>query len=750
MRCAVIRFSFLCWLAAVSVAWAADLHIKVVDPQGAAVSGARVALCRRGEAVPLAVRDTSGDGEARFQIDNLSAEGFTAEVLAPGFAISRTDLPASSSSLTISLTLPSASETVVVTATRSPVPEQETASSISVLSGPELEAMHPVSIADALRFLPGAVVNNSGQRGGLGSLFVEGGDSRYNKALLDGVPINDPGGTFLLSTIPVVESDRIEFLRGAQGTLYGSDAMTSVVQMFSRNGTTEVPELRLAADGGNFGTAHGFASLSGARSRFDYDLFADQFNTNGQGPNADYSNALQGGNIGVELTARVLLRLRGRHSNSRTGVPGEWDFNNDREFSPDLFQFARANNLLGSAELTISSPRRWQHRVTGYDYNTRRLNQDNSSTEGCFTPPYICPYVSTAHLNRAGFTYQGDYAPRSWAQTTVGYEFEDETGHLYVNAPVFPPATYTAALRLNHSLYVQQRVTWKRLTAVAGVRYVREDASGASWDVPGPSAPSANAPGINKAVPRVALSLLALKGGNAFSGTRLRFSFAQGIKEARFEEEYAGPPYSTPNTSLRPEQNRAFEAGIDQGLFGNKFTVSGLYFNNLFHDLIGYVIVDPDNFIGQYQNVDRAMAQGAEARFSGRISSHLDLTASYAYISSQNLTGNDMGKALLRRPKHSGTLLATYLGKRWGANLSGSFVGRRRDDDFLSLDPGFKHAAGYALVNVGGWYAITSRLTAYANAENIANQHYNEVVGYPALTGNFRAGLRIRIAGDKK
>jgi outer membrane receptor protein involved in Fe transport len=100
----------------------------------------------------------------------------------------------------------------------------------------------------------------------------------------------------------------------------------------------------------------------------------------------------------------------------------------------------------------------------------------------------------------------------------------------------------------------------------------------------------------------------------------------------------------------------------------------------------------------------------------------------------------------LRRPKHSGNFLLTYLGSRWGANLGGSLVGRRPDSDFLGFN--VDHAAGYARVDLGGWYAINSRITAYANVENALNDHYNEVVGYPALTANFRAGVRFRIGGE--
>jgi outer membrane cobalamin receptor len=733
----LLVFFFSITTASISAA-AVDLHIKVVDPHSAAVAAAQVSIYRQGEAKPLQVRSTSGEGEAIFHLDD--ATGLRAQVLAPGFAMAWSELENSSSSPTlIKLQIAAASETVVVTATRTPAPEQETASSVSLLSGDAIETMQPTSGADALRFLPGAVVNVAGQRGGLGSLFVRGGDSRYNKVLIDGVPVTDPGGTFNAATVPLAETDRLEFLRGAQSTLYGSDAMTSVVQVFTRNGTTETPELRFGADGGTFGTAHGFASLSGARSRFDYNAFADQFQTNGQGPNANYTNALQGGNVGVQVNQRVQFRLRARHSNSRTGVPGEWDFNGQRLLLPDTDQRARANNFLASGELLISAPARWQHRLTGYEYNSRRLNQDTISDRSCDAPPFDCPFLATAHLNRAGFLYQGDYTPRSWAQTTVGYEFEDENGKFFTFAgPPFPFTQYITGLRLDHEAFVQQRLTWKRLSAIGGVRYVHSETS--SKIVPGAGL-------TNKAVPRVALTLLATKGGEIFSGTRLRFSYASGIKEARFEELFVSdPPLVEANPNLKPEENRAFEAGLEQGLFGGRYQLSGVYFNNQFHNQVNFVIVDPMTFAGQYQNIDKSMAHGAELQLAGRLSSRLSLDGGYVYTSSQALSGASKDQPLLRRPKHAGNLLLTYLGSRWGANLGGSFVGRRPDSDFLGFN--INHSSGYARVDLGGWYAITSRITAYLNVENALNAHYNEVVGYPALTANFRAGMRFRIGGE--
>ena len=727
---------FLCFLSAVffllavPASLAGELRIKVVDPHAAAVAGAQASLYRAGESTPLQVRTTTGEGVATFDVDTRGA--LSVRVLAPGFAAAQMDVSASSPAETVTLKVASASATVSVIATGSPAPEQETASSVSVLTTDELLAMQPKSFGDSLRFLPGAVVNVAGQRGGLGSLFVRGGDSRYNKILIDGVPVDEPGGTFDFGSVPMAQVDRVEFQRGTQSTLYGSDAMTSVVQVFTRNGTTEVPELRFGADGGNFGTAHGYTSLAGAWPRLDYNLFADYFNTNGQGPNASYWNALQGGNVGVQISPAVQLRVRARHSNRRTGVPGEWDFNGDRRLGPDLDQRARSNNFLASAELSISTPSRWQHRLTGYEYNTRRLNRDVTTDPGrdCDTYFTDCPFLATAHINRAGFMYQGDYTPRRWAQTAIGYEFEDENGRISSTEP---------ALRLNHAVYLQQRVTWKRLTAIAGARYAHNETFG------------------NAALPRVALSLLALKGGNLLSGTRLRFSYATGIKEPRFEESFASPPFSIPNDHLKAEENRAFDAGFEQSLLAGRFSLSAIYFNNLFRNQIDYACCNVD-FQGQYVNVNRSKAHGAEVSLSGRLTPRLSLDTSYTYTSTKILDAPfcipenfcdptlAAGQPLLRRPQQLGSLRLTYVSSRWGANLGGSFVGRRPDSDFYGF--GFDHAAGYGRVDLGGWYTVNSRLTAYANVGNAFNDHYNEVVGYPAPSANFTAGMRFRIGGE--
>src|SRR5271166_4003130 len=300
-------FTFLLALCLTPFA-AAEIKIKVVDPQDAVVAGAQVQLLEPGKSV-RAVQSTSAEGVVVFRETASKSSSYRAQVSAPGFAVERVDVSPTVETITIKLHVATAAETVVVTATRTPVPSEAAGADVDTLSSGQLEVMQPIAADDAVRFLPGAVVNTSGQRGGISSLFVRGGESTYNKVIVDGVAVDNPGQTFDFGTLSLGQADRLEFVRGAQSTLYGSDAMTSVVQVWTRTGSTRVPEFHFGADGGNFGTANGYASLAGAYRRFDYNFFGDQFNTNGQGVNDAYSDSLQGANVGVAITDQVALRI---------------------------------------------------------------------------------------------------------------------------------------------------------------------------------------------------------------------------------------------------------------------------------------------------------------------------------------------------------------------------------------------------------------------------------------------------------
>src|SRR5437667_6828830 len=132
---------------------------------------------------------------------------------------------------------------VVVTATRVPVAADLVASAVTVLRGPDLVAQGIRTVADALESVPGAHIVETGSFGGQTSLFMRGGESDYVKVLLDGVPLNQAGGGIDLAHLTTDNVDRIEIVRGPVSVLYGSHAMTGVVQVCTRSGPLAAPQV---------------------------------------------------------------------------------------------------------------------------------------------------------------------------------------------------------------------------------------------------------------------------------------------------------------------------------------------------------------------------------------------------------------------------------------------------------------------------------------------------------------------------
>jgi len=765
-RLALRALFFVSVLAA--SAFASDLKIKVLDPQSARVAGARILLARTSDHSVVAIRNTDSRGEAA--IGNLANGDYSLDVLAPGFAPLRKTLSLpGEAALELKLAVLAAPETVVVSATRTPIPAEESGSIVETMDHDQIETLQPVAAGEALRFVPGTIVADSGQRGGLTSLFVRGGESRYNKVIVDGVPVNDPGGVFNFGVVPLAQTDRVELLRGTNSTLYGSDAMTSVVQFWSRTGSGLVPNLEFGADGGNFGSAHGYASLSGAWRRFDYNVFGDRFGTDGDNINTEYFNTLVGTNLGIAISQNATLRFRGRNSQSRTGVPGTWDFNGQKLLPPDADGRARQHDFNGSVQLDLLAPAQWQHKLTAYEYHHQRTNLDTADDRGCFVTSTSflgadCYLDDRLDLNRAGFDYQGTWAPRTWSRSIFGYEFEDENGFLHDKFLTLDPVTFLPlvgasdnhGLRRNHALFGEQSLIYKRLSAVGGLRYVHNETFG------------------DRAVPRVALTYLALRGGDLFSGTRLRFAFAKGIQEPTFDASFGstGINPTRPNPDLRPEENRSIEGGLIQSFSGGKYSFVANYFHNVFKNQIAFQTIDPVTFQGEFFNVSRSRAHGVELEFHGRPRAGWSLDGGYFYTHSKILEAPPLcvfptvlncvfdqhfttGQPLLRRPRHSGMLLITYAGRRWGGNFGGTFIGRRPDSDFgtlsffgVVLPEPIDHTAGYARFDVGAWYAVHRRVTIYANGENIFDRHYEDVAGIPALGATIRAGVRFRVGGE--
>jgi vitamin B12 transporter len=709
--------------------FASEFKVRVLDPSSAAVPGARVSVFSS-DGKALGVSTSASDGVAAFK--NVSGS-VRVRVDALGFGQLETTASEPSHQITVQLSMAVSAQTVVVTADATPLEAAKAGATVSSLDANTLGVLNLPELSDNLRFIPGVYVSDTGQRGGLTTLFVRGGESTYNKVIVDGVPVNEDGGVMNVGVVSAYGVDRVEMVRGAVSTLYGSDAMTSVTQLWSATGTTHTPQLKFGSEGGTFSTAHGFASLAGAASLFNYNVFADQFQTSGQGVNDDYENAMQGASLGLKLADNTALRLRLRHANSRTGVQSDWFFPYPgvTSIAPDTFQYARQNDLLGSLELTFSPMHNWQNTITGFEYNHVRRNVDPGLDAARLND---FPFDNRDHFNRAGVDYQGEITERTWSRSVFGFHFEDENGY------ITSPSSFTHGLRRNSALFGEQVIDWKRLTVQGGLRWEHNESFG------------------NKAVPRVSASFLLRQGNKWLGGTRLRGSYSEGIQEPSFEQTFgiAGNFVTLPNPNLKPAQARALEAGFVQSLLNGRWSLAALYFHNRFRDQIEFTF-DNTNSTGQYFNLNRSLAHGAEVELQGRLSHKISIGGSYTYNSTQVLSapsctaGNGCtltGQAFIRRPKQLGSVLTTYTGTRWGASLAGSFVGRRTDFDFEPFPIPQVSLPGYARLDASGYYNINRHVTAFATVQNLLNRKYEEVAGYPAYKANFRAGMRFRLGGD--
>src|SRR5262249_3833601 len=146
------------------------------------------------------------------------------------------------------------SSSVVVTAQAEPQPIQQTADSTTIITREEFDKRKSVALTDSLLYVPGVAIGRTGAEGGTASVFLSGGNSNFTKVLVDGTPVNQSGGGVDFSIFTLDNIDKVEVVRGAESAIYGTDAVSGVIQIFTHRGDTREPLVNVYAEGGNFGT----------------------------------------------------------------------------------------------------------------------------------------------------------------------------------------------------------------------------------------------------------------------------------------------------------------------------------------------------------------------------------------------------------------------------------------------------------------------------------------------------------------
>jgi vitamin B12 transporter len=711
------------------VAGANPISGVVVDPSGRPVPRAVVQILTR-DGVAAATVLTELDGTFRVQD---GPDGCLVQASLPGFRQATAEC--STAALRLELRVAPVAENIVVSATRTEAPSGQVASAVTVFDAAEIERRQQPLLADLLRGAPGTTIVRTGGLGTVTSLFVRAGESNYTKVLLDGIPLNEPGGAFNLSNVTTENLERVEFVRGANSALYGSDAMTGVIQLFTRRGRSTRPEGQVRIEGGSFSTVRGSAGVAAKAGRFDYSADVTGLSTDNEAPNNQFRNATLSGSAGAALGHGATLRLLGRAERGRTGTPGQTAFGR-----PDLDAFYKRHDRVWG--LSFDQIRgAFRQRAT---YGLAVSHQ--ASTDLLVDPPYTpsfegrtAPFQfsdftfdSRTDLRRHHASYQVDGTVASaHSGTHVETALVDWEGERATLGDALA-GTSVPASRNNVGLTLQHQALWPRIFVTAGVRVEHNASFGTAT------------------VPRVAAVWYARTGGDAAGTTRVHASAGKAIKEPTILQSFSPNPFFLGNPDLQPERTRAFDVGVEQRLAHDRVRLDLTWFDNRYRNIIALQTIDPQTFSSQYFNVGLTRARGAELTGDAALVSGFRATAGYTLTDSEILESTSAsavfkaGNWAFRRPRHSGFAGLSWTGGRVAVELSGSFVGRRVDSDFSSLVPPIVENGRYALWDARGSLQLTRAIALTGAIDNLAGSAHMDPLGYPALGRAVRIGVRTK------
>lgn len=621
---------------------------------------------------------------------------------------------------------------LVVTATRLETPRQSLPASVSVITGAELERRGFRFLKDWLQEVPGMAVVETGSFGSVTSLFLRGGESDYVKVLVDGVAMNQPGGSMDFAHLSVADVERVEVVRGPASVLYGSDAVTGVIQVFTRRGQAGVTSPSLMVRGGSFGSSDLRAGLSGGSSALTWSAAASRFGSRGTYAfNSDYHAWEGSARVAAQPRsgAQAVLSLRSTTAQSRfptdfAGLPV--DSNQYTEDRATVVTLEASQRLSARAELRLQAgllETRAGYRDTpdgptdlsGYGFDASRRGDVNRRTVD----------LRTNLTPLAGVTVSAGV--EAWREAQ---RLRDSTISDFGDGP-FADVGRFRAHRSNVAGYAQ---VLAELTPVidlqAGVRQDDNEVFGgfSTWRLGVVARPS--------------------------RGLRLHAAAGSAFKQPTFSEQFAKTAFELGNPMLTPERSTSWELAGELVLAEGRATLTATWFDQRFRDLIGYlpsVQREPT-----YQNVGRALARGAELGLVLRPLPAVELSGSLTRLITRvedpgpAVGAHVKGDQLLRRPASMARLAASWRPEGMLLGVDVLTIGARDDMDYLTWPAERVTLARYAVVGLSADLAL-NRVMASAphglaltlRADNLLSEAYQTAVGFPGRERSLLAGVRI-------
>jgi vitamin B12 transporter len=592
------------------------------------------------------------------------------------------------------------SEPVVVSATRFDIPLDQSPASVSVISSEDLEQKQIERVSDALRQVPGLSVVQTGVAGQLTSVFTRGLRSEHTQVLIDGVPINQGlQGAFNFADLTTDDIDRIEVVRGPQSTLYGPRALAGVIQIFTKQGEGS-PGIHSSAEGGSYDTFRESLQSDGKIGQFDYSVGASRIDTDNARPNNQYRNSAAIANVGWSPNEQLRISGLFTYSLSDIGIP-------NTIFDPRPIDNFLTERWLIAPHITFRVSDWWEHRfIFAYDHE-RQLNDPN---EDGFTGP------TRALFERTTIDYQNNLRPASWLVLTSGFFYSRVNAgqeRPFVSQIFGPQPTFVSDHTQQVAGFLQATLTpIKNLIFVAGGRFDHFNQFGDVWTY------------------RFAGSYKFDK-----TNTTLHSSVGTGFSPPSSQDKIFGN-----NFGLKPERDLGWDIGIRQELWENRVNLGLTYFHNDLSNVIGF------NGLFETLNLGAARTQGLEAELRAQPIPDLILTASYTYLDAEKTSSTDIsqlqGARLPRRPRNEVYISASYLWwKRLRTTAEAKFVNAREELNFGG--PNFD-IEDYSFVNFAAEYEVNAHMSLFGRIDNLTNEHYAEVFGFPALGRAGYGGIKLR------
>jgi vitamin B12 transporter len=586
-------------------------------------------------------------------------------------------------------------EPVVVTATKVATPQGEVGAAVTVITEDDVRTYNYSGIEEALRNVPGVEIERSGSLGKTTSIKIRGAGAQQVIVLVDGMRVSSPTlGTTELSDLTLDGIDRIEIVRGPQSTLYGADAIGGVVNIITKKGQGPI-QGSLWVEGGSYGTVREQANVQGSYGGFNFNLSGSRYDTAGHFNNDDSALTSFNGRIGYDFPWKGELSVTGRYSKLDLGLPIFSTFP-ATVFDP---------NQRSQSETYFYSLLYKQPILDWWDVSLRYGQWWNNAGFQNRPPPGTFTTISQIDTRRQEAEVLSSFRIGSWNVLTAGYENRIEHG---VNRGLFSERLET------HSGYLQDEVRiLDRLFVTGGLRYDANDTFG------------------SELTPRVAAALVIKE-----TGTKLRASWGKGFRTPTINDLFF-PGFGNPN--LQPEHSESYDAGFDQKLWQNRIRFGSTFFHNRFENLI-QIVFDPVTFLAMPVNVGRAITEGVETYVEVEPLDWLLLWANHTYTSTEDL---DTGRPLRR-----------FAPNRWNAGVTVTPIERLTvfaqahvvSKQFESPTAG--RNPGYYRLDIGGTLRLLGRtgkmdrLELTARIDNVTDNRYNEVFGFPSLGLNALVGLR--------